>query len=81
MGIDPVPNVPEAQALSRYKQMIEMDQLGNHPDAGRLREQLLAHFGATHPLMLECERLIRLQTIKKRLPPVPQPVKGPSADA
>lgn len=81
MGIDPVPNVPEAQALSRYKQMIEMDQLGNHPDADRLREQLLAHFGANHPLMLECERLIRLQTIKKRLPPVPQSVKGPSADA
>lgn len=76
MGIDPVPNVPEAQALSRYKQMIEMDQLSNHPDAGRLREQLLAHFGATHPLMLECERLIRLQTIKKRLPPVPPTCEG-----
>lgn len=81
MGIDPVPNVPEAQALSRYKQIIEMDQLGNHPDAGRLREQLLAHFGASHPLMLECERLIRLQTIKKRLPPASQSVKGPSDDA
>ncbi|WP_101318154.1 AAA family ATPase [Aeromonas sobria] len=80
MGIDPVPNVPEAQAISRYKQMIEMDELG-HPEADKLREQLLAHFGATHPIMLECERLIRLQTIKKRLPLAPQPLKGPCTDA
>ena len=79
MGIDPVPNVPEAQALSRYKQMIEMDQLSS-PDADQLREQLLAHFGANHPLMLECGRLIRLQAIKKRLPPV-HAVRGADTDA
>ncbi|QNH97485.1 MULTISPECIES: AAA family ATPase [Shewanella] len=80
MGIDPVPSVPEALALSRYKQMIEMDQLSSS-DADQLREQLLAHFGATHPLMLECERLIRLQSLKKRLPPASKSVKGPGSDA
>ncbi|WP_348945651.1 AAA family ATPase [Chitinibacter sp. FCG-7] len=69
MGIDPVPNVPEAQALSSYKQLIETDQLSDNPEAEQLRTSLLAHFGASHPVMLDCERLIRLQSIKKRLPP------------
>ena len=81
MLIDPVPHVPEAEALSRYQQLIETDQLIDNQEAHQLRAQLLAHFGQTHPVMQECERLIRLQAIKKRLPPAPQPEKGRAADA
>lgn len=75
MGIDPVPNVPEAQDLSRYKQLIETDLLTDNSDATQLRAKLIAHFGENHPAMLDCERLIRLQSIKKRLPPAQPPVQ------
>ena len=81
MLIDPVPHVAEAEALSRYRQLIETDQLTDNQEAHQLRDRLLAHFGQSHPVMQECERLIRLQAIKKRLPPAPQPEKGRAADA
>ncbi|WP_343741505.1 AAA family ATPase [Herbaspirillum huttiense] len=81
MLIDPVPNVPEAQALSRYRQLIETDLMMDAQESNQLRESLLAHFGLSHPVMQECERLIRLQAIKKRLPPAQQHEKGHATDA
>jgi len=63
MGVDPIPAVEEASWLSAYKALI---QTGEHEsEAGAsLKQKLIAHFGAEHQVMLECERLIRLQAMK-----------------
>lgn len=67
MGVDPVPNLPEAQQLAQYHALIQQNL---HPsDEGlALRASLEQHFGATHPAILECEQLIRLQAFKQKLP-------------
>ena len=65
MGVDPVPKVPEAKWLSDYRALIEEGQQDEEA-ATRLKELLLAHFGQQHPLMLECERLIRFSQFKRR---------------
>ncbi len=67
MGTDPVPDVEQARQLSRYKALIQQNL--HDKDQGReLRLQLDQHFGHQHPLMLECDRLIRLQEFKRQLP-------------
>lgn len=65
MGVDPVPRVDEAIWLNDFKSMIE---LGNHEsESGAiLRDQLIQHFGPQHPLMLDCERLIRFSRFKRK---------------
>lgn len=67
MGVDPIPDVPEARMLSEYHALIQQNL---HQDsAGQaLRVQLEAHFGPEHPVMRECERMIRLQAFKQKLP-------------
>ena len=67
MGVDPVPNVPEAAELSRYRQMIQLHQQES-VDAKDLRQKLDAHFGPRHHLMLDCDRMIRLAQFKAKLP-------------
>ena len=67
MGVDPVPNVPEAAELSRYRQMIQLRQQES-VDAKDLRQKLDAHFGPRHHLMLDCDRMIRLAQFKAKLP-------------
>lgn len=67
MGVDPVPAVSEAQMLSDYEALIQQNL--HETSAGQdLRTRLEQHFGASHPVMYECERLIRLQSFKQRLP-------------
>jgi predicted ATP-binding protein involved in virulence len=65
MGVDPIPQVAEAQWLSDYRAAIEQ---GEHesPHFQQLRESLESHFGSQHPLMLDCERLIRFAAFKKQ---------------
>jgi predicted ATP-binding protein involved in virulence len=63
MGVDPIPEIEEAQQLSRYRALIE-DGLAETEVASVLRSELAAHFGEDHPLMLDCNRLIRFQTFK-----------------
>lgn len=65
MDVDPVPKVPEAQWLHDYRAMIEE---GRHEVAAgvELRERLEKHFGAQHPLLIDCERLIRFTEFKRR---------------
>ena len=65
MGIDPIPKVEESTWLQDYRNKIEQ---GTHDDAEAvaLKEKLGRHFGDKHPLMLECERLIRFQEFKKK---------------
>lgn len=68
MGIDSVPVLPVTQELNRYRQLIQLrDHEGNEGRA--LSTKLIEHFGASHPLMRECERLIRLERFKATLPP------------
>lgn len=67
MGVDPVPDVPEAVWVAEYQALIQQD-LQDQPEGHVLRAELEAHFGADHPIIRECDRLVRLQGIKQRLP-------------
>ncbi|WP_229621093.1 AAA family ATPase [Pseudomonas syringae] len=67
MGVDPVPNVPEASWVSDYQALIQQN-LHEQTEGVELRTKLESHFGADHPIIRECERQIRLQAIKQRLP-------------
>ncbi|TYC51153.1 ATP-binding protein [Zoogloea oleivorans] len=66
MGVNPIPDLPEAQMVSDYHALIQQDL--HETEGMALRERMEAHFGADHPVMRECERMIRLQTFKRRLP-------------
>jgi predicted ATP-binding protein involved in virulence len=68
MGIDPVPDLESAQQLSTYTALIEQGRKDTAQGL-ELRAALERHFGESHPQMLECQRLIRLQTLKNKLPP------------
>jgi predicted ATP-binding protein involved in virulence len=65
MGVDPVPRVPESQLLSEYRAMIESGEAST-PAAGELKQRLLSHFGQHHPIVLDCERLLRFSDFKRR---------------
>lgn len=67
MGVDPIPDVAEARQLAEYQALIQQNL--HVSEAGQaLRQALDAHFGPDHPVMRECERLIRLQAFKQKLP-------------
>ncbi len=68
MGVDPVPPVEEAQWLNNYRALIE-DGQSEGDQAQVLRHRLVSHFGLQHPVMQECDRIIRLERFKKNLPP------------
>jgi predicted ATP-binding protein involved in virulence len=63
MGVDPVPQVDEASWLSRYRAIIE-DGEADGTEGQQLRRRLVAHFGETHPLIADCNRLIRFQAFR-----------------
>jgi len=65
MGVDPVPQTAESSDLSAYRALIE-DGKADETEAIALRQRLIAHFGATHPVMLESDRLIRFQQFRVR---------------
>ncbi|MBK7464146.1 MAG: AAA family ATPase [Betaproteobacteria bacterium] len=67
MGVDPIPDIPEARMVSEYHALI---QQGLHEDSEgqALRTKLEAHFTANHPVIRECDRMIRLQAFKQKLP-------------
>lgn len=67
MNVNPVPDVPESHWINQYQALIQQN-LHESSEGGDLRSKLQEHFGIDHPLMLECERLIRLQGFKQRLP-------------
>lgn len=66
-GVDPVPNVEQAGWLSDYKALIQQS-LHSVGDGLLLQQKLEQHFGKEHPVMLECDRLIRLMVMKSKLP-------------
>ena len=65
MGVDPVPPVEEAKQLDDYRALIEN---GEHEtqQGQSLRKKLVQHFGTDHPLIRDCDRLIRFQEFKQR---------------
>ncbi len=65
MGVDPVPLVEEAEELRRFRKLIEDGQT-ERPEVTALRRHLLDHFGAQHPVMLDCARLERFVAFKHR---------------
>ena len=67
MRVDPIPQTEEAAKLTTYRALIE-DGKADSPHAARLKSELTEHFGASHPLMLDCDRLLRFQAFRlKRL--------------
>ncbi|MNN93401.1 hypothetical protein D3C81_2118310 [compost metagenome] len=75
MGTDPVPDVEAARQLSHYMALIQQ-YLEHSDEAQQLRAELEQHYGADHPLMLECQRLSRLQALKRRRPLRPSGAEG-----
>jgi predicted ATP-binding protein involved in virulence len=64
MDVDPIPQeIPEAQKLRQYRGLIE-DGLAETETGTTLRSELVAHFGDEHPVILDCNRLLRFQTFK-----------------
>ena len=66
MDTDPVPDIEPAQWLSRYQALIEQGSQES-ADGVELRSRLMKHFGEDHPAMLECDRLVRLQSYRNSL--------------
>lgn len=67
MNVNPVPDVPEADWVNQYQALIQENQHDSEIGLS-LKSKLVAHFGSEHPLMEDCERLIRLENFKQRLP-------------
>lgn len=67
MDTDPVPDVDAARDLQHYHALIQQN-LYETAEGTALHAKLVTHFGAGHPVMLECNRLMRLQAFKRRLP-------------
>jgi predicted ATP-binding protein involved in virulence len=67
MNVNPVPDVAESRWVNQYQALIQQN-LHESIEGLALRHKLQQHFGDAHPLMLECNRLIRLQSFKQRLP-------------
>lgn len=71
MGVNPVPDIPETQKLSEYHALIQQN-LHQTAEGVALRTLLETHFGAHHPVLRECDRMIRLQLFKQKLPVSPK---------
>lgn len=65
MNVDPVPRVEESKMLHEYRAMIS-DGTHDSPQGRDLRDRLVTHFGAQHPVILDCDRLIRSGESKRR---------------
>lgn len=66
-GVDPTPNVEEARWLVDFKRLIDQNEHSGS-DGQALKKKILKHFGEIHSEWHECERLIRLQVMKSKLP-------------
>lgn len=67
MGVNPVPPVAEADWLRDYTAQIET---GTHDseEGMKRRNQLIQFYGKDHSIILDCDRLIRFQSFKRRKP-------------
>lgn len=67
MGVDPIPDVPQSRWVSEYNALIQQN-LHDDDQGTDLRSKLMDHFGADHPVIRECDRMIRLQAYKAKMP-------------
>lgn len=61
--MDPVPQLAETEALSAYRKLIEAGEAEGQ-EAAALRQRLIEHYGESHPVMLEVDRLARFQRFR-----------------
>jgi len=66
MGASPRPPVEEARLLEEYHAKIQAGEL-DAPEILEVRRRLEEHFGAAHALIRDCDRVIRLETMKRKL--------------
>ena len=68
-GIDPIPNVEEANWLKEYKELVTSAQNTNKNESRKkdLKAKILSHFGERHPEWLECQRFARFQEMKAKI--------------
>lgn len=71
MGVDPIPQIEEASWVIRYQALIQQN-LFDSEDAKILRTKIEHHFGDRHPILLDCDRMIRLERFKSKLPSTPE---------
>ena len=67
MGVDPIPQVEEARWLADYRAILG-DGDPESAEAEELRRRLLEHFGPDHPVMLDCDRLLRFRAFRPAHP-------------
>ena len=77
LGADPVPPIEIVRLLSEYRSIIQQG-LSDSIGAQVLKEKLEAHFGSSHPIILDSQRLIRLEKFKRENLPLPS--QQPHAD-
>lgn len=65
MGVNPIPPVDAAALIADYTATIE-NGIHESVEGRALREQLLAIYGAGHPVILDADKLIRFQSFKLR---------------
>lgn len=66
MGVDGTPDNEHVRRLREYGSLIA-DGQGAREDARALRGVLDQHFGAQSAVMLECDRVIRLEEMKRKM--------------
>jgi predicted ATP-binding protein involved in virulence len=66
MGVDSTPDNEHVRRLREYGSLIA-DGNAAREDARALRELLDTHFGAQSAVMLECDRVIRLEEMKRKM--------------
>lgn len=62
-----VPDIEQADWLSLYRSQIEQGKDLNEESSIKLKTKLENHFGTNHPVMIDLQRLIRLQVRKEKL--------------
>lgn len=66
MGVDGTPDNEHVRRLRKYGSLIAAGQADSE-NARRLRASLDKHFGPQSAVMLECDRVIRLEDMKRRM--------------
>jgi predicted ATP-binding protein involved in virulence len=66
MGTDTIPPIKEAEWVSRYTQLLDLDQTDSD-EALEIKKNLISHFGEQHPINRNFERMQRLKVFKNTL--------------
>ncbi len=62
MGVDPAPDIPIRQELNRFRALVQ-DGREAESEGEALRARLVAHFGQTHPEIVDLDRLLRFRRV------------------